>query len=82
MSQGRLPTETSDSEMASDIEPVKPAIQMQLKNTRVDEGSPVKLDCIITGQPEPEVRVICLQTLHFSFNYFVFLFLNSILKLN
>ncbi|KAF4518527.1 hypothetical protein B566_EDAN004271 [Ephemera danica] len=53
--KGRLPTETSDSEMASDIEPVKPVIQMQLKDTRVEEGSPVKLDCIITGQPEPEV---------------------------
>ncbi|PSN37212.1 hypothetical protein C0J52_12781, partial [Blattella germanica] len=30
--KGRLPTETSDSELASDMEPVKPSIQLALKD--------------------------------------------------
>ncbi|KAK3921141.1 Muscle M-line assembly protein unc-89, partial [Frankliniella fusca] len=53
--KGRLPTETSDSELASDLEPIKPSIQMSLKDTEVKEGENVRLDCIIVGQPEPEV---------------------------
>lgn len=53
--KGRLPNETSDSEMASDMEPVKPAVQLQLKDTAVFEGKSVRLDCVIVGQPEPEV---------------------------
>nr|CAD7575774.1 unnamed protein product [Timema californicum] len=54
--KGRLPTETSDSEMASDMEPIKPAIQLSLKDICVFEGKKVRLDCVIIGQPEPEVR--------------------------
>jgi hypothetical protein len=53
--KGRLPTETSDSELASDMEPIKPAIQLPLKDISVFEGKRVRLDCIIVGQPEPEV---------------------------
>ncbi|XP_043207626.1 muscle M-line assembly protein unc-89-like isoform X2 [Amphibalanus amphitrite] len=53
--KGRLPTETSDSEMASDLEPVKPSIPVQLKNMTVPAGRQAQLDCVITGQPEPEV---------------------------
>ncbi|KAJ8954877.1 hypothetical protein NQ318_016813, partial [Aromia moschata] len=53
--KGRLPTETSDSEMASDMEPVKPSIQLPLTNTTVAEGNRIRLDCVIVGQPEPEV---------------------------
>lgn len=53
--KGRLPTETSDSEMASDMEPVKPSIQLPLTNTTVTEGNRIRLDCVIVGQPEPEV---------------------------
>ncbi|RZF40114.1 hypothetical protein LSTR_LSTR011242 [Laodelphax striatellus] len=53
--KGLLPTETSDSELASDSEPVKPSIQLQLKDCAVFEGMKVRLDCIIVGQPEPEV---------------------------
>ncbi|XP_050302710.1 titin-like isoform X2 [Anthonomus grandis grandis] len=53
--KGRLPIETSDSELASDMEPVKPSIQLPLVNTTVKEGSEICLDCIIVGQPEPEV---------------------------
>lgn len=53
--KGRLPTETSDSEMASDLEPVKPSIQLPLTNTTVTEGNRIRLDCVIVGQPEPEV---------------------------
>lgn len=53
--KGRLPAETSDSEVASDVEPIKPKIQTPLKDTEIFEGSRVRLDCIIIGQPEPEV---------------------------
>lgn len=53
--KGRLPTETSDSELASDLEPSKPSVLTALKDTEVIEGAPVRLDCIIVGQPEPEV---------------------------
>jgi titin len=53
--KGRLPTETSDSELASDMEPVKPSIQLPLTNVTVTEGNRVRLDCVIVGQPEPEV---------------------------
>lgn len=55
--KGRLPTETSDSELASDFEPIKPAIQLQLKDVSILEGRPVRLDCVIIGQPEPEVNI-------------------------
>lgn len=53
--KGRLPNETSDSEMASDMEPIKPTVQLSLKDVSISEGKPVRLDCIIVGQPEPEV---------------------------
>ncbi|KAI8039392.1 hypothetical protein M5D96_008116 [Drosophila gunungcola] len=53
--KGRLPHETSDSEMASDIEPIKPAVHLPLKDVSIFEGKPVRLDCVIVGQPEPEV---------------------------
>lgn len=53
--KGRLPTETSDSELASDMEPIKPSIQLPLKDISVTEGKRVRLDCVIVGQPEPEV---------------------------
>lgn len=53
--KGILPNETSDSEMASDMEPTKPSIPLPLKEQSVIEGSSVHLKCIIVGQPEPEV---------------------------
>lgn len=59
--QGRIPTETSDSEITSDLdaEPVKPSVQLPLKDFEVNEGESVRLDCIIVGHPEPEV--VCLS---------------------
>lgn len=53
--KGRLPNETSDSEIASDMEPIKPSIQLPLANTVAKEGNRIRLDCVIVGQPEPEV---------------------------
>lgn len=53
--KGKLPNETSDSEAQSDMEPIKPSIQLPLKNVAVFEGKPVRLDCVIIGVPEPEV---------------------------
>ena len=55
--QGRIPTETSDSELPSDVdlELVKPSVQLALCDSTVIEGGTVRLDCVIVGQPEPEV---------------------------
>lgn len=53
--KGILPNETSDSEMASDLEPIKPSIPLPLKDQSIIEGSSAHLKCIIVGQPEPEV---------------------------
>lgn len=53
--KGRIPNETSDSEFASDIEPIKPSVHMPLRDATVTETKSVRLDCIIVGQPEPEV---------------------------
>lgn len=53
--KGRLPNETSDSELASDMEPIKPSVHLPLKNLAINEGKELRLDCIIVGQPEPEV---------------------------
>lgn len=53
--KGRIPNETSDSEFASDVEPIKPSVQMPLRDASVMETKPIRLDCIIVGQPEPEV---------------------------
>lgn len=53
--KGRLPNETSDSELASDMEPIKPSVQLELNDISVSEGKSVRLDCVIIGQPEPEV---------------------------
>lgn len=50
-----MPTETSDSELASDMEPIKPSIQVPLTDVTVLESNRVRLDCVIVGQPEPEV---------------------------
>lgn len=55
--KGLLPCETSDSEIPSDAEPVRPSIQTALKDVTVTEGSEALLECIIVGLPEPEVLV-------------------------
>lgn len=44
-----------DSDIQSDIELMKPFVQLPLKDVCVFEGKPIRLDCIIVGQPEPEV---------------------------
>lgn len=53
--KGRLPNDLSDTEMAIDSEPIKPTVQLPLKNLTIAEGKSVQLDCVITGHPEPEV---------------------------
>lgn len=37
------------------VQTVAPVVQTPLKNVSVDEGNVAQLDCVITGQPEPEV---------------------------
>lgn len=41
--------------MAVDSEPIKPTVQLPLKDLNIAEGQSVQLDCVITGHPEPEV---------------------------
>lgn len=61
--KGRFPLDMSDSEKATEApatenavaEPIQPVVQTPLKDVTVDEGKTVQLDCVITGQPEPEV---------------------------
>jgi len=43
--------------MASDFEAIKPHVQMSLRDTQALAGTQIKLDCVITGQPEPEVLI-------------------------
>ncbi|OQR73132.1 hypothetical protein BIW11_09936, partial [Tropilaelaps mercedesae] len=49
------PPETSDSELASDLELSKPVVRQGLRDQTVVEGRPARLDCTIIGAPEPEV---------------------------
>lgn len=60
-----LPSDTSDSEppplvvkkvAAAPMEPKAPRIQLPLKDLVIQEGAGARLDCVIVGQPEPEVR--------------------------
>lgn len=53
--KGRLPNDLSDSEMVVQVEPIKPSVKLPLRDVCTLEGKLVRLDCIITGQPEPEV---------------------------
>lgn len=54
--KGRLPNDLSDSETTMvQLEPVKPTVELPLKDVTTLEGKCVQLDCVITGQPEPEV---------------------------
>lgn len=56
MVKGLLPAETSDSELnISDGEAVKPIVKIPLKDARARVGDHLRLDCVIVGNPEPEV---------------------------
>jgi hypothetical protein len=49
---------TPELPLARDLEPKAPRIQLPLKDLAIIEGAGARLDCIIVGQPEPEVRKI------------------------
>ena len=51
--EGMFSTTTEPEEV---VEPQAPKFVQPLKNKDVMEGSRARLDCVITGQPEPEVR--------------------------
>ncbi|XP_012061613.1 PREDICTED: uncharacterized protein LOC105624873 [Atta cephalotes] len=54
--KGRWLHETSESELVcSDIELIVPKFQLPLQNLEIQEGQSARLDCVIVGQPEPEV---------------------------
>ncbi|CAL1681896.1 unnamed protein product [Lasius platythorax] len=54
--KGRLLHETSESDVVcSDIEPITPKFQLPLQDLKIQEGRSARLDCVIIGQPEPEV---------------------------
>ena len=47
------------SQTSTDVEPLKPYFSQLLKpNVEAAEGTCVRLDCIIVGQPEPEVKFL------------------------
>lgn len=57
--KGHLPHETSESELVcSDIKPIVLKFQLPLQNLEIQEGRSARLDCVIVGQPEPEVNFI------------------------
>ncbi|XP_072764140.1 uncharacterized protein [Anoplolepis gracilipes] len=54
--KGRLLHETSESDVVcSDTEPIIPKFQLSLQDLKIQEGRSARLDCVIIGQPEPEV---------------------------
>lgn len=59
--RGHAINATSDSEQPSDIDATtvlvssKPTVRVPLRSADAVEGSQVRLDCIIVGEPEPEV---------------------------
>ncbi|XP_018360288.1 PREDICTED: titin isoform X3 [Trachymyrmex cornetzi] len=54
--KGRWLHETSESELVcNDIELIVPKFQLPLQNLEIQEGRSARLDCVIVGQPEPEV---------------------------
>lgn len=57
--KGRLPHETSESDfVCSDAEPTVPKFQLPLRDLKIQEGRSARLDCVIVGQPEPEVNFL------------------------
>lgn len=57
--KGRLLHETSESDfVCSDMEPIIPKFQISLQDLKIQEGRSARLDCVIIGQPEPEVNFI------------------------
>ncbi|KAL6428692.1 hypothetical protein ACFW04_007940 [Cataglyphis niger] len=54
--KGRLLHETSESDIiCSDTETIIPKFQLPLQDLKIQEGRSARLDCVIIGQPEPEV---------------------------
>ncbi|XP_012542170.2 titin isoform X3 [Monomorium pharaonis] len=54
--KGRLLHETSESDfVCSDTESIVPKFQLPLQDLKIQEGRSARLDCVIVGQPEPEV---------------------------
>lgn len=59
--KGRLLHETSESDfVCSDTEPIIPKFQLPLKDLKIHEGQAARLDCVIVGQPEPEVNSLSI----------------------
>lgn len=59
--KGRLPEESSDTDLAEEMEPARPVVQVPLKDFSVFEGKKVRLDCVIVAQPEPEVNIFSIS---------------------
>lgn len=52
----QLPSEIKPVKMvAVESEPIKPTVQLPLRDICANIGKCIQLDCVITGQPEPEV---------------------------
>lgn len=75
--KGRLLHDTSESEfICSDTESIVPKFQLSLQDHKIQEGKSVRLDCVIVGQPEPEVILsipkISIFMTSFSINFVTF----------
>lgn len=70
--KGRLLHETSESDFVfSDTEPMVPKFQLSLQDLKIQEGQSARLDCVIVGQPEPEVNFICSQIFYFYNSFYM-----------
>lgn len=63
--KGRLLHETNESDIiCSDTELIIPKIQLPLQDLKIQEGRSARLDCVIIGQPEPEVNLFTRKINH------------------
>lgn len=68
--KGRLLHETSESDIiCSDIEPIIPKFQLPLQDLKIQEGRSARLDCVIIGQPEPEVNLFTRKINHLAISF-------------
>ncbi|KAL0100113.1 hypothetical protein PUN28_019517 [Cardiocondyla obscurior] len=56
VSVNKLPDDTNESDLLyTDSESIAPKFQLPLRDLKIQEGQSARLDCVIIGQPEPEV---------------------------
>lgn len=70
--KGRLLHETSESDIVcSDAEPIIPKFQLPLQDLKMQEGQSARLDCVIIGQPEPEVNLFTRKINYLAISFLI-----------